>query len=116
MKLGQEHARYIDGLWRDLRHANLMVRRFDRQWNEINDAINAKHEQENKRRAERGEFPMTDLMMAEAKEASLPLKDAYAGGQWWMGKARWLSAAILAEKACMEMLKGGVGWEASSAL
>jgi hypothetical protein len=111
LQLNDQHAEYIRGLWADLREANRQVRRFDKEWNEINDAINAKHDADNVRRRERGEYPLTDLMMAEAKNASLPLQDAYAAGSWWRAKAVWLAEAIQAEKAAMEMLNGNAnGW------
>lgn len=51
-------------------------------WNRINDEINDKHAREDRRRAQRNDFPLSDIMKAEAKAASLSLQDALATGNW----------------------------------
>jgi hypothetical protein len=80
-----------------MREAVRHTQKFDRKWNEINDAINDKFAREDERRAMRGDYQLTDLMKAEMKADSLPLKDAFAAGQWWRGKAVYLATVIQAE-------------------
>lgn len=103
LRLSTVHADYIRQLWRDLREANRMVRRFDEEWNLQNHALNVLYE---------GQDP---LQISKKKSENLILSDAFAAGKWWMEKARWLAAAIQAEKAAMEMLNGDDGaWEQAS--
>lgn len=101
-KLTQDQARYIMKLWEDLREANRMTRKFDWQWNRLNDEMNHYLERSGEK----------DIVQRnKIKAANISLSDAYAAGSWWREKAMWLSTAILAEKAAKEMLEGGVGWE-----
>jgi hypothetical protein len=68
--------------WSEIRQAQRMADKANNDWKTINAAINDKHVREDMRRAEQGQFPLTDLMKAQAKEASLPLKDALSTGSW----------------------------------
>jgi hypothetical protein len=85
-----------------MREAVKETQRLDAKWNKINDEINDHFRRENERRLRRGEFPLTDLMKAQQKADSLALKDAFAGGQWWRGKAVYLAEVIQAEIAMRE--------------
>lgn len=68
--------------WEKIREAQQAADKANNEWQSINDAINKKHAAEDRRRSERGDYPMTDLMKAQAKDASLPLKDALGAGNW----------------------------------
>lgn len=100
MKLSSDHAKYIRKLWTDLREANQKVRKFDEEWQGINEALNLRYA---------GQDP---VQIDHKKGENLALRDALAAGNWWRDKAIWLSGAILAEKAAAEMLNGdGSGWQ-----
>jgi hypothetical protein len=74
-----------------------MVRRFDAEWHEMNNALNERF---------RGEDP---LQVAKVKETNLALQEAYAAGKWWMEKAQWLSSAIQGEKVALELINDLIG-------
>lgn len=74
--------RWIKRKWELIREAQMKADKANNNWKRINDEINDMHRRESERRMERGEFPLTDLMMAENKSASLPLKDALSVGNW----------------------------------
>lgn len=97
MRLSRLQKAYVKKLWEELREANLMVRRFDAEWHEMNNALNQRYQNED------------PVQVAKAKEVNLALQDAFSAGKWWMEKAQWLSAAIQAEKAALELLNDMVG-------
>jgi len=111
MKLTQEQANRLRYLMRELKEANDNTVKFDAEWNVLNDAFNQKIALENQRRDRAGRPRHSPSSIAEQKSHWLSLSEAFAAGQWWRGKALWLSHIILAEKAAMEMLYGGAGWE-----
>lgn len=82
MNLHETDREWINRKWRLIRDSQRRADQANIQWNRINDAINDKHRRESERRAERGEFPLTDLMKLQDKSASIPLKDAYDTGIW----------------------------------
>jgi hypothetical protein len=100
-KLTKDHLVYIDKLWRRLREANLRTMEYDREWNEVNEELNAKY---------RAEGITNALQLVRLKEPNIALKDAFAACEWWRAKASWLATAILAEKAAVEMTQGGGQW------
>jgi hypothetical protein len=73
---------WVSRKWALIRESQQKADAANKVWNRINDEINDKHRREDQRRGERGEFPLTDLMKAQAKSASLPLKDALDTGNW----------------------------------
>ena len=73
---------WIEKKWQQIRASQRKADEANNNWNRINDEINDKHRRESERRMQRGDFPLTDLMMAQAKSASLPLQDALATGNW----------------------------------
>lgn len=73
---------WIKRKWTLIRQSQIKADAANIQWNRINDEINDKHRRESERRAERGEFPLTDLMKVQDKSASIPLRDAYDTGIW----------------------------------
>lgn len=103
--MNREHAVYVRRLWEDMREAMRMYRKFDRQWNALNDALDVKYD---------AEAQHDPVMRARAKEANLELAGYFSGSQWWREKAAALAAVIQAEKAATEMLNGGAPWERPS--
>lgn len=101
-QLNVTHAAYIDGLWHDMREAVRMYRKFDKQWNELNDALGVKLDKEG----------TTDIVQRDrVKGQNLTLAGYFSGAVWWRDKAAALAAVIQAEKAASEMLAGdGVTW------
>lgn len=73
---------WINRKWELIRESQRKADIANNTWNKINDEINDLHKREDRRRAERGDFPLTDLMKAQAKSASLPLQDALSTGNW----------------------------------
>ena len=73
---------WVKRKWSLIRASQQKADKANADWNRINDEINHKHEREDVRRAERRDFPLTDLMKAQAKSASLPLRDALDTGNW----------------------------------
>lgn len=80
--LTEIEERWVSKKWQEIRRAQQRADVANRDWNRINDAINDKHAAEDARRTERGDPLLTDLMKAQAKGASLPLKDALETGNW----------------------------------
>jgi hypothetical protein len=77
-----EEAKWVEAKWRLIRKSQQKADEANNLWQKLTDEINWKHAREDERRRQRGEFPLTDLMKAQAKDASLPLKDAFAAGNW----------------------------------
>jgi hypothetical protein len=92
-------GQYLGWLAQQMREAVKQTQRFDREWNVLNDAINAKFDTEDVRRREIGREPLSPLQRAEAKQVNLTLSDAYGAGQWWRGKAVYLASVLQAEVA-----------------
>lgn len=104
IKLRDDQAIYIDTLWRDMRHAVRRFREFDAKWNKLNDELNERFDRQG-----------TDMVQRDKdKRINITLTGYLNGAQWWRDKAASLAAVIQAEKAAMEMMKGGPGWEPMS--
>jgi hypothetical protein len=73
---------WVQKKWRLIRESQVKADKANADWNRINDEINDKHRRDNQRRIDRGDFPLSDIMIAEAKSASLALQDALATGNW----------------------------------
>lgn len=73
---------WVQKKWAMIRKSQLKADEANQLWNKINDEINWKHIREDERRRQRADFPLTDLMKVQAKEASIPLKDALSTGNW----------------------------------
>lgn len=82
MQLNNLEQKWVTRKWALIRESQRKADAANNEWNSLNDSINDKHRREDERRAERADFPMTDLMKAQAKSASLPLQDALATGNW----------------------------------
>jgi hypothetical protein len=82
VRLDPVERQWIDRKWALIRESQRRADAANVKWNRINDEINHKHERDDQRRTERGDFPLTDLMKAQAKSASLPLRDALDTGNW----------------------------------
>ena len=82
MDLNDTDREWIRRKWSLIRQSQVKADKANADWNRINDEINDKHRRENERRAERGDFPLSGIMIAEAKSASLALQDALATGSW----------------------------------
>jgi hypothetical protein len=80
--LDSTERQWIDRKWALIRKSQQQADAANNTWNRINDAINEHPRRPAPRRADRGDFPLTDLMKAQAKSASLPLKDALDTGNW----------------------------------
>lgn len=98
-KLTEDHRTYVLRLLRELREANKMVWRFDKEWHAMNDALKERYA---------GQDP---VQVAKKMGENLILQDALAAGKWWREQSMMLSNAIIAEKAAAEMLTGGAEWE-----
>jgi hypothetical protein len=98
------HKEYIRTLLNDLREANRTVYRFDAKWQKINDELNNYLDRSG----------VKDPKQRDSiKGQSLALADALGTGKWWREKAMWLSQAILAEQAAINLL-GGSQWGSSA--
>lgn len=73
---------WVKRKWTLIRASQVKADKANNDWNRINNEINDKHRREDQRRHARGDFPLTDLMKAQAKSASLPLQDALETGKW----------------------------------
>lgn len=82
MELSSDEKRWIKLKWEQIRKSQQLADEANNRWKRLNAEINAKHDREDFRRTERGEAPLTDLMKAQAKETSLPLRDALNMGNW----------------------------------
>jgi hypothetical protein len=82
IQLTDSERRWVRRKWQLIRQSQMKADQANNDWNRINDEINDKHRRENERRTARGDFPLTDLMISQAKSASLPLSDALATGNW----------------------------------
>lgn len=82
LTLSPTEREWIRKKWRLIRDSQQKADKANGDWNRINDEINDKHRRENERRINRGDFPLSDIMIAEAKSASLALQDALATGNW----------------------------------
>jgi hypothetical protein len=82
MKLSKDERKWVLGKWEQIRLSQMAADDSNNKWKTLNAEINHKHARETARRMTRGFEPLTDLMKAEAKEASLPLKDALETGKW----------------------------------
>ena len=82
MNLTESEIRWVRRKWDLIRASQMAADKANQEWNTINDGFKEKFAADDARREERGQFPLTDLMKAQAKEASLPLKDALATGNW----------------------------------
>lgn len=103
-KLREDQAIYIDKLWREMRDAVLKFREFDAKWNDLNDDLTDL----NRRKG------LDELESGKDKSINLTLTGYMDGAKWFRDKAASLAAVIQAEKAAMEMMKGGLGWEPMS--
>lgn len=82
IELTPDEQLWVRRKWGKIRASQRQADAANNTWNRINDEINDKHKREDERRAQRGDFPLSDIMKAEAKSASLPLRDAYDTGNW----------------------------------
>lgn len=82
MELNDTDREWIRRKWGLIRLSQVKADKANADWNRINDEINDKHRRDNQRRIDRGDFPLSDIMIAEAKSASLALQDALATGNW----------------------------------
>jgi hypothetical protein len=105
VELTATEKEWVARKWRLIRASQQKADAANKTWNEINDAINHKHAREDARRSERGDFPLTDLMKAQAKGASLPLKDAVDTGNW---HSRNAERHLLDLQVFLEMKKMGL--------
>lgn len=80
--LSYNERQWIRSKWEKIRKSQRMADQSNSDWHRINDQINEKHASESKRRAERGDFPLTDLLKAQAKSDSIALRDALEVGKW----------------------------------
>jgi hypothetical protein len=78
----EPEAKWVMSKWAEIRRAQILADEANNRWKRINAAINEKHSTESARREARGDFAKSDLMKAQEKEASLPLKDALSMGNW----------------------------------
>jgi hypothetical protein len=100
-RLTADHLVYIDKMWRRLREANLKTMRLDEKWNSINDQLNEYLDAKGIEDA---------VQRDKIKKENLALADALNAGNWWRAKAVWLSGALMAEKAAVEMTQGSGEW------
>lgn len=84
------HDRYLDSLVVDIRHAVIQFRKFDKEWNDLNDALNAKLD------AER-EFDI--VQRDHVKAVNITLRGHMAAAEWWRDKAAMLASVLQAEVA-----------------
>jgi hypothetical protein len=82
MRLTATEHTWVKRKWALIRESQRKADAANNDWNRINDEINDKHRRTDERNEERGNFPLTDLMKAQDKNASLPLQDALAAGNW----------------------------------
>jgi hypothetical protein len=82
IQLSRDEAKWVTAKWVQIRSAQALADAANNRWKDINASIKEKHDTEDNRRRARGDFPKTDLMRAQEKDASLPLKDALATGNW----------------------------------
>lgn len=82
IKLHPDDREWIRRKWRLIRESQQRADQANKEWNEINDAINDRHRREHERRMASTGLPLTDLMRANDKAASLPLKNALDTGNW----------------------------------
>lgn len=82
IELSTMEREWVNKKWALIRESQRKADAANATWNRINDEINDKHARESQRRIDRGDFPLTDLMKAQAKKASLPLQDALDTGNW----------------------------------
>lgn len=82
MNLSAEEIRWVRRKWATIRASQTAADKANSEWQDLNAAIKIKHEAEDLHRRRSGRPEMTDLMKAQAKDASLPLKDALATGNW----------------------------------
>jgi hypothetical protein len=82
IELSELERKWINRKWELIRTSQRKADEANNEWNRINDEINDKHRRESLRRMQTGQFPLTDLMKATDKSASLPLQDALATGNW----------------------------------
>lgn len=101
------HASYMSGLLKDMRDALVQFRKFDAKWNQLNEALNQKFEDENR-----------DLLaIAQMKSANVTQQGNMAAAQWWRDKATMLGTVIQAEEsmiAYQEWLRGKGGSSAGN--
>jgi hypothetical protein len=98
---------YLTGLLTKMRAAAQQADKFDKQWNELNDAFKRKHAEEDRRRRERGDWRKSDLSKAQEKDDNLELKDAFGAQAWWRTQATYYADLIQAEKAAYDVLHEG---------
>lgn len=103
MRIKEKHADYVFNLWCDMRTAVRTYRKFDQQWNEMNDALDAKLDADGQR---------DPIMRDRTKSDNLKLAGYLNAAAWWREKAEMIAAVIQAEKAAAEMLNGdGAAWD-----
>lgn len=88
VELTPDEQVWLKRKWALIRRSQQLADAASATWNEINESIKVKHRRENERREESGFFPKTDLMIAQEKSASLPLKDALATHAWHANEAQ----------------------------
>lgn len=81
-RLDEAETKWVRAKWALIRAAQAQADAANNNWKEINAAINEKHAMEDVQRRKRNDFPKTDLMKSQEKDASLPLKDALSTGNW----------------------------------
>ena len=82
IELSATEREWVHKKWALIRISQRKADESNNLWNKINAEINDKHEREHERRMRATGFPLTDLMRAQDKAASLPLQDALAAGNW----------------------------------
>jgi len=82
--------RYLDSLVVDMREAVGMFRKFDRAWNELNEALNDLLDREG---------TLDIVQRDKVKRENLTLAGHMAAAQWWRDKAHMLSSVIQVELA-----------------
>lgn len=82
IRLSPTDREWISKKWELIRISQRKADEANNDWNRINDEINDRHRREHERRMASTGLPLTDLMRAQDKAASLPLQDALATGNW----------------------------------
>jgi hypothetical protein len=73
--------------WARIRASQQKADEANSHWHRANNFINRQIEATDEQRLRSGQNPMTDLMKAQVKSDSLPLKEALALGKWHSDEA-----------------------------
>lgn len=87
-----------------MRNAYRMAEAADVEWNALNDAFKLKHQREDHRRAEAGNFPKSEKNKRDDKTENYELADAFALQGWWRTQAVYYASLIAAEVAAYTAL------------